>query len=433
MCVSNESWVGSFVAHAVGWVSLSPHSPCLPYVHDNVRRTGCMYVRKKCIEVYATEPSYAHVVGRADFGEKFGLARTRAVPPVFSALLLTDMASRVSRPVQAVPHATHRREWEREHQDAPPPVGIEKNSAQQNSGSGSVVPVMDIALSSIRSYGIYDEVIRQEQKMMTSAGVSTLSTPTPLHPVDGGTTVKQQGGPQTSVTKQLHGMLEEMMEEVFVEGKGKGKGEGKMEVAKALDMDGEFTIPAMPSPTRKEKNETETEKVVLELEAMSPLLREMREIEGVKCDVDVEAGAAGAVEIGPQEVKKEGDEEGAKRVPSLVRYFQDLKDATGRGGGGSGVGAGVTATAVNTVNTVKAQVKKTRSKPPLLPTHQGSSSSSSFIGQSVEFLEVLGLRETFDHVLSMASRATQGRRKMLAMIALSYLVLLHVFLISGRL
>jgi len=107
--------------------------------------------------------------------------------------------------------------------------------------------------------------------------------------------------------------------------------------------------------------------------------------------------------------------------------------ARGGGGGGSGVGAGVTATAVNTVNTVKAQVKKTRSKPPLLPTHQGSSSSSSFIGQSVEFLEVLGLRETFDHVLSMASRATQGRRKMLAMIALSYLVLLHVFLISGRL
>ena len=295
---------------------------------------------------------------------------------------------------------------------------------------------MDIALSSIRSYGIYDEVIRQEQKMMTSAGVST---PTPLHPMDGGkTTGKQQGGPQTSVTKQLHGMLEEMMEEVFVEGEGKEKGEGKGEgegkVAKALDMDmdGEFTIPAMPSPTRKEKNETETEKVkvkvVLELGAMSPLLREMREIEGVKCDVDVEAGVAGAVEIGPQEVKKEGGEEGAKRVPSLVRYFQDLKDVTGRGGGGGG-GGGVTATAVNTV---KAQVKKMRSKPPLLPTHQGSS-SSSFIAQSVEFLEVLGLRETFDHVLSMASRATQGRRKVLAMIALSYLVLLHVFLISGRL
>ena len=142
--------------------------------------------------------------------------------------------------------------------------------------------------------------------MMTSAGVST---PTPLHPMDGGkTTGKQQGGPQTSVTKQLHGMLEEMMEEVFVEGEmAKGK------VAKALDMDmdGEFTIPAMPSPTRKEKNETETEKVkvVLELGAMSPLLREMREIEGVKCDVDVEAGVAGAVEIGPQEVKKEGGEE----------------------------------------------------------------------------------------------------------------------------
>ena len=89
----------------------------------------------------------------------------------------------------------------------------------------------------------------------------------------------------------------------------------------------------------------------------------------------------------------------------------------------------MTATAVNAV---KAQVKKMRSKPPLLPTHQGSS-SSSFIAQSVEFLEVLGLRETFDHVLSMASRATQGRRKVLAMIALSYLVLLHVFLISGRL
>jgi hypothetical protein len=83
------------------------------------------------------------------------------------------------------------------------------------------------------------------------------------------------------------------------------------------------------------------------------------------------------------------------------------------------------------------------SKPPLLPTHSTHSSNSTHsthwtrqpfsLSQSLEFLEVLGLRETFDHVVSMAARATQGRRKVLAMIALSYLVLLHVFLISGRL
>ena len=265
-------------------------------------------------------------------------------------------------------------------------------------------------------------------------------------------------------------MLDDMVRDMFVEERGGG------EVVKALDMgkvEGsggigeeeearEFTIAALPSPTR-ELGVGLGGKVVLELDAMSPLLREMQKIERVgSAEGDARDIEAGAVEIGPQATQgaREGSE--AKRVPSLIQYFQDqaaLEDAKERAAVPPSVGtASDVATdsptvgeaikmAVRTVTSkVAEKVAETvavgntkgnhhgnnkgswgKSKPPLLPVHQGQQSAS------LELLEVLGLRETFDHVVSMVAKATQGRRKMLAVIALSYLVLLHVFLISGRL
>ena len=336
------------------------------------------------------------------------------------------------------------------------------------------------------------------------------------------TGVVSPGPPQTSVTKRLSGMMDEMMREVFVgeavdavsvvrDGGGAGGfvvkaldlsgsvGEslgvlgGDEEVAggrESAEVEGCFTIPALPSPTRERHvvhtvhgayhgayhgeyhgdqiaqtaqiavGECQNSKeVVLELDVMSPLLKEIREIEkvskgaGYEREEENEAIDLEALEIeqqGVSGVPGRGGEGEATRVPSLIQYFQAKDTVVGRGvdkgtdgrdGGTTGdvgeteasttsVARAVdkTAKAVKAVRTQAKRVMGLSKKPPLLPTHLGSRTRGDF---SFAFPE--GFGEAYDRMVMLATRATQGRRKILAVIALSYLVLLHVFLISGKL
>jgi hypothetical protein len=373
------------------------------------------------------------------------------------------MASMVTsyHTVQAKAH--RRGQEERETESAL--VSNEKKTVRKSIASPVVVPPQ---LSSIRSYGIYDELMRQyaarEEGAQGAQGGQggqggQQSVPSvPATPRASGVATASPGPPQTSVTKRVHVMMDDMMREVFVGGPGGDDGN----VAKALDLslggaldgygdgdedqaEGSFRIPALPSPTRDQRASRDVGgsrfdgKVVLELDVMSPLLHEMREIERVSRgaeksdvggDVDVECGAeevrpqqvAGGDNVGRGAVK--GDARHVKRVPSLVQFFQEQAS-----------GAASSSVAKAVVDVVKNQAKRVAGskKPPLLPLHQGLAGQSSEAMSFEKFLEVFGMRETFDHAWTWVSRATQGRRKMMAVIALSYLVLLHVFLISGRL
>ena len=309
-------------------------------------------------------------------------------------------------------------------------------------------------ISSIHSYGIYDELMRQdaarEQGEQSEQGEQQSVPATPSAP---SFSTASPGPPQTSVTKHVHVMMDDMMREVFVGESGAGEGN----VVKALDLslgcasdedegEGSFRIAALPSPTRDQHASRDVGgrrfdgKVVLELDVMSPLLHEMQEIERASRGVENLDGSmdveCGAEEVGPQEVAGRGDVDHAavqgpsrevKRVPSLIQYFQEQARGA-RGATTSSVAKAV-------ADVVKNQAKRVAGskKPPLLPMHQGSSGQASEFPSLEKFLEVFGLREAFGQALTWVSRATQGRRKMMAVIALSYLVLLHVFLISSRL
>ena len=384
--------------------------------------------------------------------------------------------------VQAV---AHRRAQEERASESPLVTKLSKVVVNPKDASPAVVSSQ---IPSILSYGVYDELMRQyaarQQEQQSAPGSVPPSVHTRAHrghpegeageAGEAGTprvssvssvATASPGPPQTSVIKHVHVMVDDMMREVFV-----GEpGAGEEKVAKALDLssvcslgeeaeedpDGAFTILALPSPTREQHTIGDTMggrrldgKVVLDLEAMSPLLKEMREIErvskvveevaggGMGMDVDVECGT---VEVGPQEVAggdpadhatTQGPSHHVKRVPSLIKYFQDHA----RGARGARRAA-TSSVAKAVVDVVKKQANRVAGakKPPLLPLQHGSSAQASENPSFEKFLEAFGLRGAFDHALSSVSRATQGRRKMLAVIALSYLVLLHVFLISGRL
>lgn len=360
------------------------------------------------------------------------------------------MASMVTsyHTVQAKAHR-----WGQEERETESALVSEKSTVTVRNSIAPPV-VVPPQLSSIRSYGIYDELMRQYAAREEGGQGGQQSVPSV--PATPGVATASPGPPQTSVTKRVHVMMDDMMREVFVGGPGGDDGN----VAKALDLslggaldgdgdedqaEGSFRIPALPSPTRDQRASRDVGgsrfdgKVVLELDVMSPLLHEMREIERVSRgaeksdvggDVDVECGAeevrpqqvAGGGSVGRGAVK--GDARHVKRVPSLVQFFQEQAS-----------GAPSSSVAKAVVDVVKNQAKRVTGskKPPLLPLHQGLAGQSSEAMSFEKFLEVFGMRETFEHAWTWVSRATQGRRKMMAVIALSYLVLLHVFLISGRL
>lgn len=378
------------------------------------------------------------------------------------------MASAVTS-YHAVKAKTHR--WAQEEKESESPLVSNSTVKKSNVASPVVVPSQ---ISSIRSYGIYDELMRQyaarqqseenEQNEQNEENAQQ-SVPSSVTPRASSVRTASPGPPQTSVTKSVHVMMEDMMREVFVGESGAGEGTEE-KVVKALDLssgssleeeerEGSFTIAALPSPTRDQHAVRDVGgrrfdgKVVLELDVMSPLLKEMREIERVSMgveevaagdsgvavgvDVDVECGTE---EVGPQEVAGRdradlatihGTSRQVKRVPSLVQYFQE-QAAVARDATTSSVAKAV-------VDVVKKQAKRVAGskKPPLLPSHNGPAAQASEVPSFEKFLEVFGLRQAFDHGLMWVSRATQGRRKMMAVVALSYLVLLHVFLISGRL
>jgi hypothetical protein len=248
--------------------------------------------------------------------------------------------------------------------------------------------------------------------------------------------------PQTTVTKHLNGMLDELVVDVFEDPGAKTSRKLDYCVGES-PREGEerFTIAAIPSPTRdsvgpvsQKPGVVEVERfpapqsdhslsgqreVVLEVDVMSPILRQIHEIEQ-RGDGTVRNEKAEVIDI---EIQESTDVEPAAardnrkkhgRVPSLIHYFASQQEQ--RQG-----------------DSKKAEIAGakhvTNGKPPLLPMHHSHYHKRNMLG----FLHDVDLNGMAENLVAWAARATQGRRKMLAVIALSYLVLLHVFLISGRL
>ena len=233
-------------------------------------------------------------------------------------------------------------------------------------------------------------------------------------------TMSEEGQPLPStVSKHLNGMFDDIMKQVFLED-GHGQGEAPQE-------DEGFRIAACPSPTREARSfrqpiteERQRDEVVLNMEDMSPLLERMREIDRARngnialpLSTQAPTVADEAVDLEIQQTVTST----RKHVPSLVHFF----DAH----------ASQASTDEKREQEMAAKRAPVHGRPPLPSPH-------SFVKSLEEYLVASRYSKKLEHimlkhVLPVMHRTTHGKRMIFAMIALAYLVAIHVYIITSKL
>lgn len=231
-------------------------------------------------------------------------------------------------------------------------------------------------------------------------------------------TMSEEGQPLPStVSKHLNGMFDDIMKQVFHED-GHAQGEGSQE-------DEGFRIAACPSPTREARSfrqpimeERRRDEVVLNMEDMSPLLERMREIDRARNgNIALPLSTQGPT-VADEAVDLEIQQSVTstrKHVPSLVHFFDAHASQSSRD---------------EKRQEMAAKSTQVHGKPPL-PSH-------SFVKSLEEYLVGSGYSKKLEHimqkhVLPVMHRTTHGKRMIFAMIALAYLVAIHVYIITSKL
>lgn len=220
----------------------------------------------------------------------------------------------------------------------------------------------------------------------------------------------------STVSKHLNGMFDDIMKEVFREDTHDTGDISREEEG--------FRIAACPSPTRDVESFRQPmieagrkEDVVLNMQDMSPLLDRMREIDRARNGNIALPVSAQPSDVVDEAVDLEMQQDAAparKQVPSLVHFYDSY-------------------------NGQKKQ--RAPGKPPLPTTHGAVTSFarlSTILGpqysKKVEQMmhkNVLPLVQK--NVLPLMHRITHGKRMIFAMIALAYLVAIHVYIITSKL
>lgn len=266
-----------------------------------------------------------------------------------------------------------------------------------------------------------DQDARDPQDSMQMVSVSDQVYKTPVTHTSKETEVSEL---PSTVSKHLHGMFDDIMKEVFLNEEKEGDVNRAQETMN--DADG-FRIAACPSPTRGvlsfrqppvEGQDSSRNDIVLNMEDMSPLLERMREIDRAR-NKNIALPSSShpsptldeeTIDLEIQQGTRHGSELTSNHVPSLVNFFDSRSSRT--------------------KNNLKIKegghLLPTSAKPPL-PSPRGA-------------LEYLGrfkidsrYAKKMDQLLAMMHRTTRGRRVIFTMIALAYLVAIHVYLITSKL
>lgn len=219
----------------------------------------------------------------------------------------------------------------------------------------------------------------------------------------------------STVSKHLNGMFDEIMKEVFREDTHDGTSHEE-EV---------FRIAACPSPTRGAQSSSQPkiedrrkENVVLNMQDMSPLLNRMREIDRARNGNIALPLSSKPSSVTDEAVDLEMQQDvtsARKNVPSLVNFY-DSYDGQNK----------------------RPQKAPGRGKPPL-PAPQGvvkyleSLVGPQYSKKVEQMMHVNVLPLVQKNVLPLMHRITHGKRMVFAMIAMAYIVAIHVYIITSKL